>query len=321
MKTSVATIKKPLKKRAPRRKLSKSDVYLLLLTVPFIGIVFLFFYLPLFGWSYAFVNYHPGISIFKQSFMGLKYFIQMFRPGSNFLQSIGDTLALGFLNLVMTPLPMILALLLAEISSRKLSRVFQTVSSIPYFISWVLVFSIAFAFFSNQGVFNTLLINLGIIKNPTNLLGNNSLAWYFQTAIGVWKNLGWSAILYIAALSSVDQGLYEAAEIDGAGRFKKAIHISLPGLTPTYAVLLLLAIGNILGANGSGNGFEQFFVFKNPLVADKLNVLDVFVYQQGIAGTQYSFAVAVGIFKSVVSVILLFSANMVLKKTTGRSIT
>jgi len=290
-------------------------VYLFLLAVPFIVWIFVFCYLPIFGWSFAFVDYIPGVSIFKQAFVGFKYFAQMFMPGSNFLQSMRDTLVLSFLGLITSFFPLIFALLLAEVKNRKMSRVIQTVSSIPNFISWILVFSFAFAFFSNGGVINTLLINLGIIKTPTSILSNSSAAWYFQTALGIWKGLGWGAILYIAALAGVDQQLYEAADIDGAGRFKKAIHVSLPGMMPTYAVLLLLGISNMLS-----NGFDQYFVFGNPMVADRLRVLDVFVYQQGIAGTRYSFSVAVGIFKSVVSILLLFTANRAMKKITGQSI-
>ena len=295
---------------------TKSRVFLFCTTLPFVVILFLFAYLPLFGWSYAFVDYKPGIPILRQAWVGLKFFRQMFIPVNGFLSSLADTLAMSALNLIVTPLPVIFALMLAEVRNRKLSRLIQTISSIPNFISWILVYAISFAFFSNDGILNTLLEGWGVISTPTNILANANAAWFYQTANGIWKGIGWSAILYIAALSGVDQELYEAAEIDGAGRFKKAIHISVPGLLPTYTVLLLLGISAILS-----NGFDQYYVFGNPMVIQKLQVIDVYVYNYGIGSMQYAYATAVGIFKSVISITLLFGANAAMKKTTGRSIT
>jgi putative aldouronate transport system permease protein len=160
-----------------------------------------------------------------------------------------------------------------------------------------------------------MLVNLRIVKQPLNILGNADLAWYFQTAVGVWKNLGWSAIIYIAAMTGIDPELYDAAEVDGAGRFGKIWHVTVPGVLPTYVVLLLLAVGNMLT-----NSFEQYFVFRNPLVVGRLDTLDIFIYTQGLGASRFAFATAAGMLKSLVSIGLLLFVNYLSKRVRGTSI-
>jgi len=288
---------------------------LLYIAIPFIIYIFIFKYLPLFGWSYAFVDFQPGIPVLKQTFVGLRYFEQLFNPLSGFYQSLRNTLIFSFIWIAITPMPILFAILLSEIRNKRTMKFIQTVTTFPHFISWVLIYSLFFAFFSNQGMVNQLLQILGYTGEPIIPLANLDIVYPLQVALGLWKNLGWSAIVYLAAMAGIDPELYNAAEIDGAGRLRKIIHITIPGIMPTYIVLLILSIGGILD-----NGFEQYFVFRNPVIARKIDGLDVFIYNQGIGELRYSFATAVGMFKSIVGIILIYFANFLAKKVRGSSI-
>ncbi len=178
------------------------------------------------------------------------------------------------------------------------------------------MYAIAFATFSiNDGFVNQILLHFNIIDEPINPLGDGDIAWFFQTAIGIWKGLGFSSIIYLAAIGGIDPELYDAANIDGAGRMAKIIHITVPGVIPTYIVLLLLAVSNILS-----NGFDQYYAFMNALVQEKLQVFDYYIYRIGLTLNEYSLSTALGIFKSVVSITLLFSLNWLAKKLRGEPI-
>lgn len=192
----------------------------------------------------------------------------------------------------------------------------QTCTSIPNFISWVLVYSIVFMLLSSEdSALNIILKNLGLITESVNPLGNVDHAWAMQVAIGVWKSLGYNAIIYLSAITSIDQELYQAAEVDGANNWQKILHITVPGLLPTFFVLLMLAISNMLS-----NGFEQFWLLGNGMTWDKLEVFDTYVYRLGIKNMEYSLATAMGMFKSIVSILLLTFANWSSKKLRGESI-
>ena len=300
------------------RKFDKDRLALLLLGLPFIIFIFMFAYVPLFGWAAAFFNYKPGLPINKLQFTGLQYFRMLFTSvGGNVSNALINTLALSFFGLLCSVLPMVLAILLNEFRSTKFKRLSQTATTLPNFIGWVIVYSLAFALFSQQGLMNDILTKFGAISQPIRVLDNVKLVWFFQTALGVWKNTGWGAIIYFAAIAGIDQEQYEAATVDGAGRFAKVIHITLPGLLPTFFVLLLLGIGNILTAGG---GLDQYLVFYNGLTAPKIETLDYFVYRVGMLANNYSYAIAVGIVKSVISLTLLFSVNFLSKKVRGQSI-
>jgi len=289
---------------------------MLLLILPFVALVFVFNYLPLFGWSYAFVDYSPGVPLMEQHFVGFKYFRIIFEGGNDFAIVMRNTLVMSLLGLLTSPLPMIFAIALAEVRGKWLSKWIQTVTAIPHFISWVLVYAIFFTFFSlEDGVVNKLLIDMGLIETGTNILGSDGYAWFFQLMVATWKGTGWGAIIYLAAIAGIDQELYQAADIDGAGRFQKIWYITVPSLMPTYFVLLLLAISGILS-----NGFEQYYVFQNPLNIDKLEVLDTYIYTLGIARAEYAFSTAIGVFKSIVSIVLLLSANWLSKAIRKQSI-
>ena len=195
---------------------------MLLIAAPLVALVFIFYYLPLFGWIFSFVDYKPGVPIFKLDFVGFKYFAMMFTGGGNVFPTVmRNTLVLSALNLICSPIPVILAIMLSRLRSRKYSRIVQTVTSLPNFISWVLVYSFFFSLFSSDGLFNRILMSIGITDQSMNVLSNPNVAWYFQLFISVWKNAGWSAIIYIAAMAVIDQELYDAADVDGAGGFSK----------------------------------------------------------------------------------------------------
>ena len=192
----------------------------------------------------------------------------------------------------------------------------QTGTSIPNFISWVLVYSIVFMLLSSESsALNNILMGLGLVKEPVNPLTDAKHAWFIQVAIGAWKTLGYNAIIYLSAITSIDQELYQAADVDGANTWQKIVHVTVPGLLSTFFVLLLLAISNMLS-----NGFDQYWLLGNGMTWDKLEVFDTYVYRMGIKNMEYSLATAMGIFKSVVSIILLSFANWASKRLRGESI-
>lgn len=294
---------------------TKRKIKLFLLVLPFLCLVFLFHYVPLAGWAYAFFDYVPGVPLEELSFAGLKYFEYLFSDMSEFSTVIRNTLVLSLLKIATMIVPIIFAIMLSQIQNKRYSKIIQTASSIPNFISWVLIYAIFFIFFSSEsGLMNKLLVTLGFGES-VNLLGNEKIAWGLQTAITIWKQTGWDAIIYIAAIAGIDPALYDAASVDGAGRMKKILHVTVPGILPTFFVLFLMAVANILS-----NGFEQYYVFQNPMVVDRLEVFDTYIYRMGIINSQYSFATAMGMFKSIISIALLTIANGASKKIRGESI-
>ncbi|ANS75456.1 ABC transporter permease [Paenibacillus yonginensis] len=302
-----------------KRLLNQQGFRLFLMSSPLLILVFVFSYMPLYGWIYSFYDYKAGRDLFSTDFVGLKNFKMMFTDHyavTNILRVMKNTLGMSFLGIVTSVFPMIFAILLSEIRNLRFRKTIQTLVTIPNFISWVLVYSIAYAMFStNDGLLNRILINNGIRDEGINFLASGNHVWLTMLGYGIWKGLGWGAIIYIAALTNIDAEQYEAARIDGAGRLKMTWHITIPGLLPTFFVLLLLSIGNLLN-----NGMEQYFVFQNAMNKDSIEVLDLYVYNQGMVGYDYSFATAVGMLKSVVSVLLLFFANFLSKITRGESV-
>jgi putative aldouronate transport system permease protein len=189
-------------------------------------------------------------------------------------------------------------------------------TTLPNFISWVLVYAIAFMLFNSEnGLINTIMVGLGLQEHKINYLASSEYIWLKMTLWGIWKGLGWGAIMYIAAISGIDQEQYDAAKVDGAGRFKIMWHITLPGILPTYFVILLLSIANIIN-----NGLDQYFVFQNAFNKDTIEVLDLYVYNVGLGGSNFSFGTAVSMLKSVVSVTLLLVANQCSKWLRGQTI-
>lgn len=290
---------------------------LFLMMLPILVLAFVFSYLPLYGWRYAFFDYKSGETLTMDKFVGFKWFTSLFENAAtkrDVLRVLKNTLGMSGLGIATSWVAMAFAIFLSEIKNTHYRRFIQTFTTIPNFISWVLVYAIALAIFSVDGFINTFLTNIGIEAN-TNYLLDSSHMWLKMLAWGIWKGTGWSAIIYIAAISGIDQQLYEAATVDGAGRFQKMWYITVPELIPTYMVLLLMSIANILS-----NGMEQYLVFSNAVNKNTIEVLDLYVYNLGIGNGLIPMSTVIGMVKSIVSVILLFAANGISKAVRGESI-
>lgn len=287
----------------------KKQKFLIFMTLPFVIWVIIFKYLPLFGWLMAFQDYKPGKSILNQKWVGLKHFKVLFEEPL-FYQSLQNTLAMSILGLVFgTVCSIAFALLLNEIRVKKFKKTVQTISYLPHFISWVVAASIVTSMLAPSGVVNEVLMSLHIIDSPIQFMSNPNYFWGIVTASDIWKEMGWNAIIYLAAITSIDQEMYEAARVDGASRIRQIFSITLPSIKPTIMVLLIMSIGNLINI-----GFEKQMLLGNPIVADKSLVLDKYALDYGIGMFRYSFGTAIGMFKSVVSIILVFGANKIAKK-------
>jgi putative aldouronate transport system permease protein len=298
-----------------RTKIRPGDLKLTLMALPFVIYIIAFYYVPIFGWSLAFTNYRPGRTWDKLQFVGLKYFKLIGYYWDDVSNALINTLALSILSIISMVLPMLFAICLNEIRSTKLKKVIQTTVTLPHFVSWVIVYSLMFGIFSTNGMLNMTLEKLNLISKPTQLLANSDIAWTFMTLLGVWKELGWSSIIYLAAIAGIECELYEAAKVDGAGRLARALHITLPGLLPTFIVLLILKIGNLLSV-----GLQQYLMFSNPVTSHKLDVIDMFTYRIGLLTQDYGFATAVSVLKSFISISLITIANVLAKKVRGDTV-
>jgi putative aldouronate transport system permease protein len=298
----------------------ESRMELFLMLMPFLVLVFLFQYLPLWGWRYSFYNYTPGEALTGDKFVGLYWFGFLFQNEAtvrDILRVLKNTLAMSGLGILTSWCPMVFAIFLAEIRNTRVRRVIQTMTTIPNFISWVLVYAVAFCIFSTDGFVSSLMVNQGIWDSGKNLLMGDEHIWLKMLGWGMWKGLGWSAIMYIAAITGIDPQLYEAATVDGAGRFRKMWSITVPELVPTYMVLLLLSVAGLLS-----NGMEQYLVFENATNTNSIMVLDLYVYKLGIGLGKglIPLATVVGMMKSLISVALLFGVNAISKLVRGTSI-
>lgn len=306
-------------------KATKEDKYemetkfkLLILFLPFALLAFVFSYLPLWGWRYAFFDYRSGDTLSMDKFVGFKWFTYLFENEATrkkIVEVIINTLAMSGLGIITSWVPLAFAVCLTEISNTKFRRVVQTLTTIPNFISWIIVYTIAFAIFSTDGFINTFASSMGWITNSPNYLMSDSHTWLKMLAWGLWKGVGWSAIIYIAGISGIDRQLYEAATVDGASRFQRIWHVTLPGLIPTYMVMLLMAVAGMLS-----NGLDQYLVFENAKNSAHMQVLDLYVYKLGINDGSIPLSTVIGMAKSLISVALLFMANGVSKLLRGESI-
>ena len=302
-----------------------------LMFLPVLLLTFVFCYLPIYGWRFAFFDYKIGDPLLlydtvvdgavtqTSNFTGLKWFAYLFENSAtrnDLLRVLRNTLIMSGLGIATSWFPIAFAVLLAEVRSTKFQRVVQTLTTIPNFISWVLVYAIAFAIFSTDGFINSFLRNvMGIAGANTDYLASADWTWIKMLLWGTWKGLGWSAIVYIAGIAGIDQQLYEAARVDGANRFQCIRHITIPGLMPTYMVMLLMSVAGMLS-----NGMDQYLVFSNAINTDVIEVLDLYVYNIGIKSELYPLSTVVGVFKSLIGVTLLFGANSISKAVRGESI-
>lgn len=301
-----------------RNKKKRYSLKLALLVLPFLLIPLIFSYYPLYGWIYAFFDYRPPRPLANCDFVAFKWFITLFENQTKrkiLFDVMSNTFVMSGLGILFSWLPMAFAIFLSELKCSWFKKSVQILSTLPNFISWILVYSLAFSLFSSSGMINHLLISLGAIDKPILFLQDNKHTWLTMWLWGTWKGLGWGAILYLAAIAGIDQELFEAAKVDGAGRMRLIWHITVPSLLPTFFVLLLLSIANFLN-----NGMEQYFIFQNAFNQDNIQVLDLYVYNLGMGSGSYSLATAVSIMKSIVSVTLLFTVNSMSKALRGETV-
>jgi len=288
-----------------------------------LGMLFLliFSYSPMFGIIIAFKEYKisTGIEgIFTSSWVGFYHFKTLFND-YNFPTLVRNTLVISILKVIFTfPIPIIFAIMLNEVKHEFFKRFVQTASYLPHFISWVVVTGIAYAFFSTgYGIFNDLLLSLHIIDEPWDVLTNSDSFWGLAVMTAIWKEAGWWTIIFLAALAGIDPSLYEAAEMDGAGRIKKIVHVTLPGIKGASVVVLILSIGNMLGGGLVGSNFEQTMLLGNSLNNDTSQIIQTYAFKVGLAQGRFSFATAIDLMQSVISVTLIFTSNYIAKKVAG----
>lgn len=282
-----------------------------LLIVSFFMVVYgvVFYYWPLTGWVMAFQNYKPKDGLLGSKFVGLAKFQFLFEDVT-FLRVIRNTFCMGVLNLVTSTIMAILfAILLNEIRSSIAKKTVQTISYLPHFLSWIIVTGILHDALSASGIINELLMKFGFIKTAIDFFAHTEYFWPIVAFANVWKETGWNAIIYLAAITSIDPCLYEAASIDGAGRWAKIKYITLPGIKPTIMILLLMNVGNVLNA-----GFEVQYLLGNGLIKSVSDTIDIYVLTWGISQNDFSLGTAAGIFKSAVSIALILVANYAAKR-------
>ena len=287
-----------------------------LLLLPMLYLL-IFKYIPMVYIQIAFKKYSIVESVWKLPLAnnhGFEYFIKAF-SNRDFLYALRNTIFLNLLDLIVGfPAPIIFALILNELVFKKFKRVVQTVAYMPHFLSWVIIYGLALQLFApSTGLVNMVLNNFGINSIPFLSESRHWVATYIF--LGVWQSFGWNSIIYLAAIAGINPELYEAASVDGAGRFKKMWHITLPGIRSTIVVILVMNLGNILSSN-----FDRPFALQNNLVMDTANVLSTFVYKYGIKGLQFSMSTAVGFFQSIVCVIFLLLANWISRRLGERGI-
>ncbi|MEE0207717.1 MAG: ABC transporter permease subunit [Enterocloster sp.] len=305
-------------KEKPKKKKLDQGKRKFLYMLPFLLLCFAFSYFPLHGWIYSFYDYKPPLKLSQCNFMGLRWFKMIFGNPAQVRQLfivMRNTFAMSFLNIATSVLPLFFAVFLNEIKCKWFRKMVQTLTTIPNFISWVLVYAVAFCLFSNTGMVNTVLQNLGVILKPIKFLDSDSHTYIAMLLWSTWKGLGWGAIMYLASIAGIDQEMYEAARVDGAGRFQLMRYITLPELMPTYFVMLMLSVANFLN-----NGMDQYFVFQNAFNKAHIQVLDLYVYNIGMTGSSLSLATTISMLKSLISVTLLMAVNGISKKIRGVSL-
>ncbi|MEW9700205.1 ABC transporter permease [Paenibacillus sp. SI8] len=305
----------------PKRGKSKWSIaldqkYLFLMSVPFVIWILIFNYIPVWGWTMAFQKFKPGIPFSQQTWVGFDNFIALFSE-PHFYLVLRNTLVMSFMALAAGyTVPILFAIFLNEIRFMPFKRTMQTISYLPHFVSWVVVAGLISKILSTDGgIINQMLVGLRIIDKPIQFMAHGEWFWGIVTMSDLWKEMGWNSIIYLAAISGIDPELYDAAKVDGAGRFRRIWHITLPGIRPTIMVMMILSIGWLTSI-----GFEKQFLLGNSIVQDYSEVLDLYVLNYGIKMGRFSFGTAVGIVNSIVSITLLLISNRVFKRWTNESV-
>jgi len=315
---------RPLSSFAEFRKRFKKERTMHLFVGLGIAFLLVFNYIPMFGILMAFKKYAivDGIQgIFTSPWAGLEYFKE-FVSDYRFGELVRNTIVLSLLKVVFTfPAPILFAILLNEARHVLFKRLVQTVSYMPHFISWVVVVGLSFSFFSTDiGIVNKLLVGWGWADKPLDVLTNANYFWGLAVGSAVWKEMGWWAIIFLAAIAGINPSLYEAAQIDGAGRLARIWHITLPGIRGTVIVVMILTIGSILGGGLVGSNFEQAYLLGNDMNNSTSEIVQTYAFKVGLADGRYSYAAAIDLIQSIISVILIFASNAIAKRTSGSSL-
>lgn len=280
-----------------------------ILMLPIVVYFILFCYKPMYGVVIAFKNYKPAQGIAESKWVGVKYFAEFFND-YYFARVIRNTFVLSLNSILWGfPAPVLLALLLNELMNETFKRTVQTIVYIPHFISMVIICSIIRQFSLSDGVFNDVGAFFGATRVP--LLQKPSYFNSIYVISGVWQETGWGCIIYLAALTSIDPQLYEAAEIDGAGRLRQTWHVTLPGILPTVVMMLILRMGGVLNV-----GFEKILLLYNETIYETSDVISTYVYRKGIIDANFSYSSAVGLFNSIINIVFLLTTNYISKRTT-----
>lgn len=285
----------------------KRNKYIYFMLLPVLLYYILFCYAPMYGNLMAFTDYNPAKGVFGSKWVGIAHFIEFFK-GYYFGRVVLNSVLLGIYNLIFVfPAPILLALLINEVGNRHIKKLTQTISYLPHFVSITVVVGMMFDFFARDGLVNNI---LGIIGIPSNLYMIKP-EWFRTLFISsdIWQNIGWDSIIFFAAIVGVDQEIYEAAIVDGAGRLKQALHVTLPCILPTIIIMLIIRAGGVMSVY-----FEKVLLMYSPLTYETADVINTYVYRKGILGFDYGYAAAVGLFNSVINFILLISANSISRK-------
>lgn len=295
----------------------KRQLPLTLMVLPALIFVAVFSYSPLTGWGMAFFRYRPGRGIFEGDFLGLEMFQDFFYDMSGSWYVLKNTLGINlFVIIINISLAILVSILINEMRMKRMKKVVQTVTFFPYFISWVITYTVFQMFFStSNGMVNQILEFFGVIDKGIDFLGDPDWAWFIMIVASAWKSTGYNSVIFLSSISSIDAELYEAAQIDGASRLRRIWSITLPHLLPTLSVLLIMNAGWILNSN-----FEQFFLFSNMSNQTGMEVFDTYIYRYGMGMLNFSYATAVGMMKSVASIALLIFANSFSKAVSKRGI-
>ena len=311
-KSITADRKNPFIKRLWKNMVTHPLLYLMILPVLIYFLVY--HYYPMYGMIISFFDYVPTKGISGSKFVGLKHF-RAFLEDPYFFRTMRNTLSINLLLLLFGfPFPIIFAVLLNELRSAKFRKVTQTVTYMPHFISAVVICGLMLDFCKSKGVITTIFCALSG-REPVNLFSQSAFFQPLYVLMCIWQEFGWDSIIYFAALSGIDQALYEAADIDGAGRWNKILHITIPGISPTIIILLIMRIGNMMTL-----GWDKILLLYNPMIYEKADVISTYVYRIGLMNFQYSFSTAVGVFNSIINFILLLSANAISRKVNETSL-
>jgi ABC-type polysaccharide transport system, permease component len=301
--------------RILRKMLKQRYSYIMLM--PALICTVLFCYFPITGWIMAFTDYKVGKSMWKASWTGLKQFKAFFFDSGDALLIVRNTVVMNVLSIIIgLGAAFFFSILLNEVKWRRFGKLVQSITFFPYFMSWVILYAVIYSMFSmGSGAVNETFMSLGLIKEPLNILGDASYSWVLIVAVNTWCSLGYNSVIFIATIAGIPRELYEASDIDGAGRFSKIAYITIPNMVPTLIVLLIMNSGWIFNS-----GLDQYFVFTNPTNIQTMEVFEYYIYRYGMKLFNYSYATAVGIVRTIISFLLLILVNKLSRRYSGKSL-